>query len=108
MANLGASTGWGLVVAASLVVGAAIAAAADLPSRPAATITAFGGGTLLAAVALQLVPAADQGAGPRLTALGLAAGTLAYVGADAWLTRDPGMKEMRRRACPRASRSCPC
>jgi len=96
MANVGASTGWGLVVAASLVAGAVVAAAADLPSRVAATITAFGGGTLLAAVALQLVPAADKGAGPVLTALGLAAGTLAYVGADAWLTRDPGMKQMRR------------
>jgi len=64
--------------------------------RLAATVTAAGGGTLLAAVALQLVPAADQGAGPALTALGLAAGTLAYVGADASLTRDPGMREMRR------------
>jgi ZIP family zinc transporter len=96
MANLGASTAWGLVVAASLVIGAVIAAAVQLPARLAATITALGGGILLAAVALQLVPAADRGAGPGLTALGLAAGTLAYVGADAWLTRDPGMKQMRR------------
>jgi zinc transporter, ZIP family len=97
MANLGASAGWGLVVAASLVAGAVVAAAADLPPRIAATITALGGGTLLAAVALQLVPAGDKGAGAGLTALGLAAGTLAYVGADAWLTRDPGMREMRRK-----------
>jgi ZIP family zinc transporter len=96
MANLGASTGWGLVVAASLVAGAVVAAGVSLPSRLAATVTAFGGGTLLAAVALQLVPAADSGAGPGLTAAGLAAGTLAYVGADAWLTRDKG-KEVRRR-----------
>jgi ZIP family zinc transporter len=96
MANLGVSTGWGLVVAASLVAGAVVAAAVTLPPRIAATITAFGGGTLLAAVALQLVPAADSGPGPGLTAAGLAAGTLAYVGVDAWLTRDPGMKAMRR------------
>jgi len=68
MANLGASTAWGLVVAASLVAGAVLAAAVELPARLAATITAFGGGTLLAAVALQLVPAADRGAGPALTA----------------------------------------
>jgi zinc transporter, ZIP family len=96
MANLGASTAWGLVVAASLVAGAVVAALVDLPSRFAATITAFGGGVLLAAVALQLVPAADSAAGPGLTAAGLAAGTLAYVGADVWLTRDPGTREMRR------------
>ena len=99
MANLGASTGWGLVVGREPAWPAPSSPRrSDLPSRVAATITAFGGGTLLAAVALQLVPAADKGAGPGLTALGLAAGTLAYVGADAWLTRDPGMKEMRRRA----------
>jgi zinc transporter, ZIP family len=96
MAELGASTAWGLVVAASLVGGAVLAAAIELPARLAAAVTAFGGGILLAAVALQLVPAADSGAGPGLTALGLAAGTLAYVGADAWLTRDPHTKEMRR------------
>jgi ZIP family zinc transporter len=96
MAELGASTAWGLVVAGSLVAGAVLAAAIELPARLAATVTAFGGGILLAAVALQLVPAADSGAGPGLTALGLAAGTLAYVGADAWLTRDPHTKEMRR------------
>ena len=113
MANLGASTAWGLVVAASLVAGAAVAAAVDLPPRIAAMLTAFGGGTLLAAVALQLVPAADSGAGAALTALGLAAGTLAYVGADAWLTRDPRTREMRRmghamvagRAAPMADES---
>jgi ZIP family zinc transporter len=74
MAELGASTAWGLVVAASLVAGAIPAAAIELPARLAATVTAFGGGILLAAVALQL----------------------AYVGADAWLTRDPHTKEMRR------------
>jgi ZIP family zinc transporter len=96
MAELGASTAWGLVVAASLVAGAILAATVELPARLSATVTAFGGGILLAAVALQLVPAADSGAGPELTALGLATGTLAYVGADAWLTRDPTTKEMRR------------
>ena len=44
MANFGASTGWGLVVAASLVAGAVVAAGLSLPSRLAATFTAFGGG----------------------------------------------------------------
>lgn len=96
MANLGASLAWGLVVAASLVAGAIAAAGLRLPERAAATITAFGGGTLLAAIGLELVPEAEARAGAWLTALGLLLGTLAYVGADAWLTRDPGMRAMRR------------
>jgi ZIP family zinc transporter len=96
MGNLGAAAGWGLVVAASLLAGALAAALLRLPERVAATATAFGGGILFAAIALELVPEADAGAGPALTAAALLAGTLVYVGADAWLSRDPSMDEMRR------------
>jgi len=96
MENLGDATIWGLVIGASLVAGAATAAALRLPERIAAMVTAFGGGVLLAAIALELVPEADRAAGPVLTAAGLIAGTLVYVGADAWLNRDEGMKAMRR------------
>ena len=94
--NLGAAAGWGLVVAASLLAGGLAAALLRLPERVAATATAFGGGILFAAVALELVPEADAGAGPVLTAAGLLAGTLIYVGADALLSRDPSTHEMRR------------
>ena len=103
MANLGASVGWGLLVGGSLVVGALAAALLHLPERVAATLTAFGGGILFAAVALELVPDADEGAGAALTAAGLAAGTLLYVGADAWLNREPSMRAMRRSAHAAAS-----
>jgi ZIP family zinc transporter len=96
VANLGASIGWGLAVAASLVVGAIVAATVKLPERAAATITAFGGGILLAAIAFELVPESDKLAGSAPTALGLLAGTLVYVGADSWLTRDADVKRMRR------------
>jgi ZIP family zinc transporter len=98
MSNFGASLAWGLAIGASLMTGAVIAARVRLPERLAATITAFGGGLLLAAVALELVPKADRGAGPALTAAGLLAGTLAYVGVDAWLTRSPPARAMRRSA----------
>lgn len=91
------SAGWGLAVAASLIAGAGLAVAIRLPERVAAVVTAFGGGTLLAAVALELVPAADEVAGPATTAGGLAAGTLVYVGADAWLGRR-GPEERARRS----------
>ena len=96
MSNLGASVGWGVVIAASLVAGGVVAAALSLPERVAATITTFGGGTLLAAIALELVPEADAEAGAALTALGLLGGTLVYVGADAWLNRNEEMKMTRR------------
>lgn len=96
MENVGSSVVWGLVVGASLVLGAAAAALLRLPGRVAATLTAFGGGILLAAIALELVPEADRQAGAGLTAAGLLAGTLIYVGADAWLSRDEDMSAMRR------------
>jgi zinc transporter, ZIP family len=98
MANLGASLGWGLVIGASLLAGATAAAALRLPEKAAATLTAFGGGVLFAAVALELVPEADREAGVALTAFGLIVGTLVYVGADSWLNRDEDMKMMRRSA----------
>ena len=96
MENLGSALGWGLVVGASLLAGGAVAAVLRLPSSVAATITAFGGGILFSAVALELVPDADAEAGPALTAAGLLAGTLIYVGADAWLNRNQEMKMSRR------------
>ena len=98
MTNLPASTGWGLVIALSLLAGAVGAAVLRLPARVAATLTAFGGGILLSAVALELVPEADREAGAWLTALGMLAGTLVYVGADGWLNRHQSMKAMRRSA----------
>jgi ZIP family zinc transporter len=98
LANLGASAAWGLVISASLLAGALAAVGLRLPERVAAVATAFGGGILFAAVALELVPEADVGAGTWLTASGLLVGTLLYVGADAWLSRDPSMRSMRRMA----------
>jgi ZIP family zinc transporter len=94
--GLGASLGWGLAVGGSLFAGALAAAVLRLPARLAAVLTAFGGGVLLAAVALELVPEADRGAGAGLTAIGLLAGMAVYVAADAILSRDAEMRAMRR------------
>jgi zinc transporter, ZIP family len=94
--NLAASLGWGLAVGGSLVIGAVAAALVTLPARAAAFLTAFGGGVLFAAVAFELVPEADREAGVGLTITGVLAGTLVYVAADAWLSRDEGMDRMRR------------
>jgi ZIP family zinc transporter len=94
--DLGASIVWGLVVGGSLLVGATAAVILRLPSRVAALVTAFGGGVLFAAIALELVPEADARAGTALTAAGLVAGTLIYVAADRWLARDEEMAMVRR------------
>ena len=96
MSNFGASAGWGLVVAVSLLGGAVVAVLVTLSPRAAALLAAFGGGVLLAAIALELVPEADELAGPGVTAVGIVAGTVIYVAGDAWLTRDDSMKAMRR------------
>jgi ZIP family zinc transporter len=88
--------GWAILVGASLVAGALVAVVLRLPERIAAVVTSFGGGLLVAAIAFELVPEADERAGAVVTALGLLAGTLVYVGADAWLTRDEAMAEIRR------------
>jgi ZIP family zinc transporter len=103
MSDLLVAAGWALLVGASLLVGALVAAGVSLPPRAAAFLTACGGGILLAAVALELVPEADAHAGSVLTAVGLIAGTLTYVLADRWLNRDAEMKTMRRSAAAAAA-----
>lgn len=97
MSNLGPLVGWGGVVAASVAAGAVAAAVLRLPPRVAALVSSFAGGVLLAAVAFELVPDADERAGLWLTAVGLLAGTLIYVGADTWLSRNEEVGSMRRR-----------
>ena len=95
MPELVESAGWGAVVGLSLVVGALFAAFSGTHNRLSAELTAFGGGLLLAAVALELVPEADAAAGSALTAVGLVAGTVVYVAIDAWLNRRQEIKETR-------------
>ena len=96
MTDLGAALGWGFLIGGSLLAGGVVAAVLRLPDRAAALVTAFGGGILFAAIALELVPEADAEAGSALTAAGLLAGTLIYVGADAWLNRNHETRMVRR------------
>jgi ZIP family zinc transporter len=76
--------------------GAVAAAVLRLPSRGAGVCLVFAGGVLLAAVAFELVPDADARARLWMSAVGLLAGTLIYLGADTWLSRNEEMKAMRR------------
>ena len=94
--SLGPALGWGLAIGGTLVVGGLVAGAVRLPEKVAAWVTAFGGGILLSAIAFELVPDADAGAGEALTAAGLIGGTLLYVGIDRWLNSDRERKMTRR------------
>ncbi|HEX8204541.1 MAG TPA: hypothetical protein VF587_00630 [Solirubrobacteraceae bacterium] len=95
MAELGEASAWGAAVGFSLVLGALVAVFSGKHVRLAAEVTAFGGGVLLAAVALELVPEADAEAGLGLTAAGMIGGTLVYVAIDAWLNRREETKTTR-------------
>lgn len=86
---------WAALVAVSLTAGAVAAATLRIAPRLAALITASGGGILLSAVALELVPEADSLAGSTWTVAGLLAGALVYVGADAALGSNEDMARAR-------------
>jgi zinc transporter, ZIP family len=88
--------GLGAAIGASLLLGAALAAWREVPEEIAATVTAFAGGALIAAVGLELVPDADEHAGAALTAVGLFVGALLFVAADWALTRDEHQRDFRR------------
>ena len=62
--------GWASLVGASLFAGALVAVLLALPERIAAVVTSFGGGLLVAAIAFELVPEADERAGAVLPRLG--------------------------------------
>jgi ZIP family zinc transporter len=70
--------GWGALAASSLVIGAGLALLRPWPRRTLGLLLGFGAGTLLSAVAYELVQdALDEDVGPWL-ALGLGVGAIAY------------------------------
>lgn len=73
---------WGLFAASSLLLGGLIAYAVDVPDQIQGLVLAFGAGTLISAVAYELVGEALAASEPSpLVALGFAAGAIAfYVG----------------------------
>jgi zinc transporter, ZIP family len=87
---------WGAVIGGCLVGGAVAGAFLPLWERIATTVTIFGGGILLGALAFDLVPEAESHAGVWRTAAGLAVGALLFLAVDWFLTRDEGQKELRR------------
>src|SRR3954462_8517805 len=86
---------WGVVGAASLVVGAGLALALRIPPRVIGLIMAFGSGVLISAVAFELTDEAFKTGGADAVAFGLAAGALAYFAAPVAVERAGGRPRQR-------------
>src|SRR3954447_26359043 len=86
---------WGVVGAASLVVGAGLALALRLPARVIGLIMAFGSGVLISAVAFELTDEAFKTGGADAVAAGLAFGALAYFAANVAVARRGGRHRKR-------------
>ena len=86
--------GWGALGASSLLIGAAVGLAFDVPGRVVGLILAFGAGTLISAVAFELTEEAYALGGADTVALGLGLGALAYFAGDAYVARGGGAGRM--------------
>ena len=84
-----AAVGWGAATSASLWLGQALARPLSNAPRITGLVMGFGAGTLLSAVAYQLLPAASLKEGARV-GLALAAGALVYYAADHLVDRRGG------------------
>jgi len=81
---------WGLVGGGSLVMGAALGLRLGPSQRVIGLVMAFGAGVLVSAAAFELTEEAFRRGGRDATAVGLAAGALAFFGASSLVTRFGG------------------
>jgi len=81
-----AAVGWGAVTSASLWLGQALARPLARQNRLTGLVMGFGAGTLLSAIAYQLVPEASLASGLTV-GIGLTLGALVYFVADQLLDR---------------------
>jgi ZIP family zinc transporter len=98
---------WGLVAASSLLVGAVVAFTVQVSERALGLVLAFGAGTLVSAVAYELVEEAIAAARPHpFVALGFALGALTfYVGSIAVSRMDRDGEPAPGRPAPRRGRA---
>ena len=81
---------WGFIGASSLILGALLTIAVDLPRRVVGLTMAFGAGVLLSAVAYELVlKAVVQSSGPR-AGIGVGIGALTFFAGDMLVSRRGG------------------
>lgn len=85
---------WGLVGASSLLIGAIVGIAFDVPRRVIGLVLGFGAGTLISAVAFELTEEAYALGGADTVALGLGLGAVAYYVGDRLIERRGGEGRM--------------
>jgi ZIP family zinc transporter len=86
---------WGSVSGSALVIGAAIAWFAAVPSRVVAFIMSFGSGVLISALSFELMEEAIAGGGFLPTAIGFVGGAAVYTAANVYLSHR-GAKHRKR------------
>jgi len=86
---------WGLVAGSALIVGAAIAWFARVPTRLIAAIMAFGSGVLISALSFELIDQAYRTGGFAASAVGFLSGAAVYTAAG-WLLARYGAKHRKR------------
>jgi len=84
---MGAAIGWGALAASSLVIGALLAFAVELPKQGLGIVLAFGAGALISAVSFELAEEGLSVGGLGWVALGLAAGAITYFALDGLIAR---------------------
>jgi ZIP family zinc transporter len=86
---------WGLLGAASLVIGAGVAYVAHLGTKVTAAVMSFGCGILISAVAYDLIFEGFRAGGIRPIILGAVGGSIAYALAN-WLVSRNGARHRKR------------
>jgi ZIP family zinc transporter len=86
---------WGLLAGSSLLLGAGVGYFARLPQRLIAAVMAFGSGTLISALAFDLMDEAYQRGGFGSTATGFVVGAAVYTAVN-WILSHRGAKHRKR------------
>jgi ZIP family zinc transporter len=86
---------WGLIASSSLVIGSVLTFWLKPSRRLIGLIMAFGAGTLIAAIAYELVAEAAASGRMLMLAVGLAGGALAFFVGDWWVDRAGGEHRKR-------------
>jgi ZIP family zinc transporter len=86
---------WGLIAASSLVIGSVLTFWLRPSRKLIGLILAFGAGTLISAIAYELVEEAAASGRTLLLAVGLAGGALAFFAGDWWVDRAGGEHRKR-------------
>jgi ZIP family zinc transporter len=76
---------WGLLAGSSLLIGAAVGYFAALPQRLIAAAMAFGSGTMISALAFDLMDEAYQRGGFGAVSIGFVAGAVVYTAVNWYL-----------------------